>query len=123
MPEAIPDPVTAYLAAVQERYDGAAAHKNLHGWAREWEERGGGSEYEWMARSLIDIPRLRAAVEEALGRAAQWDVLATRINGAVAATFAAGSHEDLASGRALGFAEAAEALRTGIAEALLGEDA
>jgi len=60
------DPVAAYLSAVQDRYEGSAAHKDLHRWASDFEERGGGSEYDWMARSLIDVPPLLAAVGAAL---------------------------------------------------------
>ena len=62
-----PDQVAAYLAGVRERFAGVEQFRHLYvEWAAGLERTGGGSEYAWMARSLLDVPRLLAAVEAAL---------------------------------------------------------
>jgi hypothetical protein len=67
------DPVVTYLAAARERYAGVARFSHLYvKWAADLERTGGGSEYDWMARSLLDVPRLLAAVEAALTLADGW---------------------------------------------------
>jgi hypothetical protein len=62
-----PPEVAAWLTGVRERFAGVEQFKPLYvEWAAGLERTGGGSEYAWMARSLLDVPRLLAAVETAL---------------------------------------------------------
>lgn len=61
------DDLAAELAAIRERFDGAAWGKDLAKWAATIKDTGGGSEYDWMAQSLVDVPRLLAVVETILG--------------------------------------------------------
>ena len=68
-----PDQVAAYLAGVRERFAGVEQCRHLYvRWAADLERTGGGTEYAWMARSLLDVPRLLGAVEAALALAEDW---------------------------------------------------
>lgn len=60
------DPLAAELAAIRERFDGAAYAKDLPKWAATIKDTGGGSEYDWMAQSLVDVPRMERALRAVL---------------------------------------------------------